>query len=391
MITDRTSEIWQRSFRGLTSRLARAGVIASLLFLAACTMRTSRAVNQDNTVGAQQLVSNTPASSFATLPGEKSDLDKLANLWLKRSQDKEFSDYPVGVGDVLEISVQPIEELRARTVRISGDGTISLPFVGKLQASGLTQDELEQKLVEQLRQYMHSPRVTVFVREYRSRQVAVLGAVMKPGVYAISTGADTLLDMISQAGGIAVGADPRIYLIPAEPAESSRITQIVSSLPQAVLQQDPMPLILKRTEPIVIDVKQLSTGGNQQYLYLQIRPGDVIMVPGGGQVLVEGWVEKPGAYKLSQGITVAGVVAEAGGPLFPADVNTVRVIRADKDGNRNFITVDLEKIKRGETTDVSLNGGDIVELSAQTSKLIPYGFYKFFSTMINIGASVPLR
>ena len=102
-------------------------------------------------------------------------------------------------------------------------------------------------------------------------------------------------------------------------------------------------------------------------------------------------MEKPGAYKISPGITVAGVVAEAGGPMFPADVNTVKVIRADKNGNRSFIEVDLEKIKRGESTDMSLNGGDIVELAAQTSKLIPYGLYKIFSTMINIGASVPIR
>ena len=66
---------------------------------------------------------------------------------------------------------------------------------------------------------MYSPRVIVFVKEYRSRQVAVLGAVTKPGLYSITNGADTLLDVISQAGGIAPGADPKIYLIPAEPAE----------------------------------------------------------------------------------------------------------------------------------------------------------------------------
>ena len=373
------------------SDLMRFAALAIFLFFTGCAAHTSNSIEADSrvVVDAQQI--SNASSSFASLPAEKDDLDKLAKLWLKRSQEKSFSDYPVGVGDVLEISVQAIEELRARTVRISGDGTIALPYVGKIEASGLTQEELEQKLIEQLREYMYTPRVTVFVREYRSRQVAVLGAVTKPGIYSIGTGADTLLDMISQAGGISAGADPKIYLIPAEPAESGRTAQISSSLPQALLRQDSVPLILKRTDPIVIDVKEVSSGGNQQYLALQVRPGDVIMVPGGGQVLVEGWVEKPGAYKTYPGITVAGVVAEAGGPLFPADVNTVKVIRADKNGNRSFIAVDLEKIKRGESPDVSLNGGDIVELSAQTSKLIPYGLYKMFSTMVNVGASIPIR
>jgi len=80
-------------------------------------------------------------------------------------------------GDVLEISVPAIEELRGRVARISGDGTISLPFVGKIQAAGLTEEQLKQKLVERLEQYMYNPRVVLFVKEYRSRQVAVLGAV----------------------------------------------------------------------------------------------------------------------------------------------------------------------------------------------------------------------
>jgi polysaccharide export outer membrane protein len=316
----------------------------------------------------------------------------LAALWLKRSQEKANSDFPIGAGDVVEISVPAIEELRTRTVRIAGDGTISLPFVGKIDAAGLTEEELQQNLAERLKQYMHSPRVVVFVKEYRSRQVGVLGSVMRPGVYSISSGGDTLLDMISQAGGMAPVADPKIYFIPAEAAESSHGTQIASSLPARALQQDPAPLILKRTEPIVIDVKQLSFGGNQQYLSLQVRPGDVIMVPGGGQVLVEGWVEKPGAYPVSPGLTVAGVVVAAGGQLFPADSNSVKVIRPNRGGSKTVLLADLEKIKHGDAPDVPLQSGDIVEVSAQTSRLIPYGVYRFFSTIVNIGvgAHVPI-
>src|SRR3989475_4764165 len=198
--------------------------------------------------------------------------------------------------------------------------------------------------------------------------------------------------MISQAGGITTGADPKIYLIPAEPVENGQLKQLASTLPESLLVQDPAPLILKRTDPILIDTRQLAFGGNQQYLSLAVRPGDVIMVPGGGQVLVEGWVEKPGAYKISPGLTVAGAVVEAGGTLFPADVNAVKVIRTDKEGSKSFILADLRKIKRGESADIALQGGDIVEVSAETSKLIPYGLYRFFSTIINvgIGGTIPL-
>jgi len=323
----------------------------------------------------------------ASFPREKGDMERLAQLWEARSRGISTADYPVGPGDVVEISVPAIEELRGRVVRISGDGTISLPFIGKFQAAGLTEEELRQKLIVQLQQYMYSPRVVVFVKEYRSRQVAVLGAVVKPGLYSLSSGGDTLLDMISQAGGIAPGADPRIYLIPAEPAEKGRVKEVMAALPESFLRQDSAPLILKRTEPILIDVKQLAFGGNQQYMSLSIWPGDVIMVPGGGQVLVEGWVEKPGAYNVSPGLTVAGVVAASGGPLYPADVNVVRVLRADKLGTKSILVADLEKIKLGESSDVALQSGDIVEVPYKTSKLVPWGLYRFFTAIVSVGVS----
>jgi len=116
-------------------------------------------------------------------------------------------------------------------------------------------------------------------------------------------------------------------------------------------------------------------------------------VPNGGQVLVEGWVEKPGAYGLSPGLTVAGVVVQAGGPLYPAEVNSVKLIRAERGGGKSFIYADLEKIKRGESLDIPLQGGDIVEVSAQNSKLVAYGFYRFFTTIVNVGvgANIPFK
>src|SRR5439155_14108627 len=363
-----------------------------LILLSGCAASGTQSPQGSSSSTDTSLHSPAP-SSLASPLADKSDFDKLVSLWQIRSQEKAATDYPVGVGDVIEISVPAIEELRTRTVRISGDGTLALPFIGKIEVAGLTEEELQQKLVERLKEYMYSPRVVVFVKEYRSRQVAVLGSVTRPGVYSISTGADTLLDVLSQAGGIAPAADPKIYLIPAEPAEKNgRAIDVASLLPESVLQHDPAPLILKRTEPILIDLKQLSFGGNQQYMSLQVRPGDVIMVPGGGQVLVEGWVEKPGAYPVTPGLTVAGAVIAAGGQLYPADPNAVKVIRSDRGGNKTVLLADREKIKVGDAPDIPLQGGDIIDVAAQTSKLIPYGLYRFFTTMVNIGvgANIPL-
>ena len=177
--------------------------------------------------------------------------------------------------------------------------------------------------------------------------------------------------MISRAGGILPDAEPRIHLIPTEPLKGDAAKEVVSTLPVALLPKDPASPILKKTEPILIDVKELSYGGHQVYLSLPVRPGDTIMVPGGAQVLVEGWVDKPGAFKMTPGLTVSGAVAAAGGALFAADTSTVTVIRPNRDGKKISLAADLDKIKNGEMSDIGLQGGDIVQVSSSTAKLVP--------------------
>jgi protein involved in polysaccharide export with SLBB domain len=112
------------------------------------------------------------------------------------------------------------------------------------------------------------------------------------------------------------------------------------------------------------------------------------MVPGGAQILVEGWVDKPGALKMTPGLTVAGAVAAAGGALFAADTSTVRVIRSNRGGKTISLAADLEKIKNGEMHDIGLQGGDIVQVSSSTAKLVPYGIYELFRNTIRLGAGV---
>jgi polysaccharide biosynthesis/export protein len=374
---------------------SRAVIVIILLFATGLKIGCSPGLQTSKTDEPQAVETSakdepSAPSSFAS--SKTNDLGRLAKLWQERTRENSVSEYPIGPGDVVEISVPAIEELRSRVVRVSADGTIALPFLGKIEVTGVTEEELRLKLLERLGKYMYNPRVSLFVKEYRSRQVAVLGAVFKPGLYSPTTGADTILDMISQAGGITSGADPRLYFIPAEPGDTGQAQQIASTLPKSLLQQDPTPLILKRTDPILIDMNDLAIGGHQQYLSLSVRPGDIIMVPGGGQVLVEGWVEKPGAYNVTPGLTVSGAVVAAGGLLYPADDTTVKVIRSERGGKRSLVTADLGKIKSGKSPDVSLQGGDIVEVTAVTSRLIPYGLYRFFTTIVNVGVggSIPI-
>ena len=305
--------------------------------------------------------SRNDAGTLSPAQQEANDAARLAALWERRTQSGFSGDYPIGAGDVLEISVTGMEELRSRTVRVSADGKISLPFVGTLQAAGVTEKTLRENIRVQLEaSYMHNPQVDLFVREYRNRQVAVIGAVKSPGLYSLVRGTDNLLDVISQAGGMTDAAAQRIHFIPAEPVASDKASQILSNLPTQLASADSLPLLLKSVDPIVIDLKTLTKGSHRNSLAIPMRPGDVIMIPGASEVLVDGWVAKPGSYRLAPGLTVLGVVTAAGGVMFEADTSAVKVMRSGRGNEKIFLLADLDAIKRGEQPDIPVQEGDVV-------------------------------
>jgi protein involved in polysaccharide export with SLBB domain len=110
-------------------------------------------------------------------------------------------DTALGVGDVFEVRVYGEGDLTAK-YSVAEDGTIDFPLIGQLQVEGMKPPDaaamIEKKLVE--REILRSPHVSIFVEEYRSKRVTVLGAVSTPGSYPFTPGM-TVMQAISQAGG----------------------------------------------------------------------------------------------------------------------------------------------------------------------------------------------
>ena len=364
------------------------GCLFLLININGCSAVNSQPVDK---IGTAQKVDITQDVSAAKAK-ENNDLERLAELWERRRGENLAGDYPIGPGDVIEISVPGMEEIKIITQRVTGEGTISLPFAGVINASGMTDKRLREEIRRRLEtNYMRNPQISLFVKEFRSRQVAVIGAVQRPGLYNLASSADTVLGMISQAGGVtAAGAAERILFIPAEPVDSEKAKEVVASLPAQLVSHDPSPLILKNVDPIVINIDSVNRNGHERYLNMPARPGDIIMVPGGGEVLVQGWVEKPGAYKITSGLTLLGAVAAAGGTAFPADTGSVELIRTNHQGQKTSFVANLDSIKKGEQSDLPLREGDVIDVSSSAPKLVAYGVYRFFTSVMSVGASVPI-
>jgi polysaccharide export outer membrane protein len=357
-------------------------LFAGILILNACTTATPVQPAQ-------------PAGNSQSSNGEAqqiSDLKRLANLWQSRNQNRSTGDYPVGAGDLLVINVAGLEELHDRTVRVSPTGTISLPFVGLINVTGMSESALADDIRKRLQKnIMRDPQVTLLAKETLSRQVAVVGAVQKPGLYNLAGSSDTILGMISQAGGMKPEAAERILFIPAEPASADKAKEVIAALPARIDKAASPPLVLKDVDPIVIALDRINRSNSELYLNMPARPGDVLMVPGSGDVLIQGWVEKPGTYKISSVLTLLGAIAAAGGTSFAADSNSVEVIRTNNQGQKTTLVTNLDAIRKGTEPDVALREGDIIDVGSSSPRLVAWGFYRVFTSLVHVGASIPIR
>ncbi|MDD3905703.1 MAG: polysaccharide export protein [Candidatus Omnitrophica bacterium] len=118
------------------------------------------------------------------------------------------SEYKLQPTDVITINVHGQPDLTTKT-RVTADGFITFPLVGKIAVSGLTIPELEQKLKELLeKDYLVNAQVLAFIEEYNTRQVSVIGEVKSPGKYALPGEKEmTLMQAIAMAGGFTKIAD----------------------------------------------------------------------------------------------------------------------------------------------------------------------------------------
>jgi protein involved in polysaccharide export with SLBB domain len=365
-----------------------------------------------------QLGAPEASSADAAAPGPSMPVDnvqdttRLDALYRARTRGEVVSDYPIGPGDIVQISVPPIDELRQRTVRVEPDGSITLPMLGTMQAGGLTEKQLRAELTERLKTYMFKPEIDVFVKEYRSRQVAVIGMVNNPGLVTLTGPNETVLNMMTRAGGLTAAAADEIILMPADDNKQQAIGRIAevsaegadpaaglhngvppsdgSASREAAFRRGELNALLRQnSHPLVIGLKSTALTGGGTYLNMPVRPGDVIVVPGGGDVMVVGWVQNPGHFQVGSGLTVLGAIGAAGGPMFAANTSQVHLIRTRRDGSKLVLRIDLEKIKNGAEADLPVRGNDVIDVPYSTVKVGPYVFYQILSKMSVGGPALP--
>lgn len=244
-------------------------------------------------------------------------------------------NYRIVEEDVLRMDVWGEEQLSNMQMQVTPDGKINVPFVGSIQAAGLTQGELTAEIARKFEeaQILIEPRVQITIMRLHEPVARVLGEVQKPGAVIFKDG-DTIYDAIAQAGSYTSNAM----------LEKATLTHKGSDT------------------PIPIDLRKMFAGDLSQNYALQ--NGDTIYIPPEdyqNKIYVLGHVLKPGLYPLKDRTTVLSAISLAGGPSERARLTGTVVVRGDP-AKPERVACDLTKLfdKGDLSQDVTLKAGDVV-------------------------------
>jgi polysaccharide export outer membrane protein len=274
-----------------------------------------------------------------------------------RAQDRPLA---IGPEDVLTITIYAGgEEEHQSDVTVSAEGVINAPFIGSLQAAGLTPSQLEEKITRPLAEdYFVDPKVHVRIKEFHGIGYYIYGSVNSPGLYRMGAQA-SLLDLIAEAGGIADSAGNVAYIMKGAENHAS--------------EGDAVEDAASKSEPLQVEIdlgKLLEKGDQTQNPIL--TAGDVVYIPhrqaldlSASTVFVEGFVKNPGLYNYQPGLTALNVCTLAGGFAEWANPKRAKIIRKGDDGVQT-IKINLVKVREGKIPDVKLKPGDRVYIPEDT-------------------------
>lgn len=299
------------------------------------------------------------------------------------ASDNHIADggYRIGAGDVLNVQVYNRPQLSREAVRVDGRGMIRMPWIDEeIRAACHTEAEVAAEVTAQYRRLLRNPQVGVFIKEYQSQPVAVIGAVNQPGRFQLQRRV-RLLELLTFAGGPAERAGRNVQIIHA--AQTNLCARPEDAATSAGDGEAAAPTNESTAEASARTAApgEVAAAGEESLTSLSLRevmrgdaranpdvlPGDIVTIPDADQVYVVGNVLKPSTLTLRESLTVSQAVAMAGGLMPDSRSERVRVVRQTA-GGKTEIYVDLKAVEKRRAEDVALQANDIIDVPTAGGK-----------------------
>ncbi len=213
-------------------------------------------------------------------------------------------DYRMGTGDVLRITVYGQPDL-ATEARVGENGNITFPLIGDVKLAGVTPAQGETEIAKRLSKggFILEPFVSLNVVQYRGQQVSVLGRVNRPGKHALEK-ISRITDALALAGGVIIDGADTVTLVRTSDG---------------------------KTEYREIDMIALFKPGGEASNE-PIQDGDIINVARQPMFYIYGEVQRPGAFRLEQNMSVVQALSLGGGLNQRGTQRGIKILRRDDSG-----------------------------------------------------------
>jgi len=263
--------------------------------------------------------------------------------------------YRIGPGDVLDIRIHNRANLSRDGVRVEGNGLFRMPLIeSEIQAACKTEGELAKEIASLYARYYKNLQVDVFIKEYHSNQVAIIGAVNEQSRFELQRRV-RLLELLTYAKGPSQRAGQTI--------------NIVHSTAPSLCRTNSDDEIAAFSSYKLSDTM---IGDPKANPYLQA--GDIVTVPDADQIYVVGNVFTPQTIPLKEPITLSQAIAMAGGAKQDTKKDKIRVVRQEPGSlAKKEIIVDLSAIEKKRADDLALMPNDIVDVPLSSGKSLLRG------------------
>jgi polysaccharide biosynthesis/export protein len=259
--------------------------------------------------------------------------------------------YRIGPGDLLDIRFLNRPNLSRDAVRVEGNGMIRMPLIDtEIQAACKTEGELAKEISGRYLKFYRNPQVDVFVKEYRSVTVSIIGFVHEQGRFQLQRRI-RLLELLTYAKGATERAGQTINIVHSAP--------VIACQRPGIEQEELAFSSYKLSDTLA--------GKPEANPYLQAN--DIITLPEADQVYVVGNVLSPRSIPLNEPTTLTQAIAMAGGVARDSKKDKIRIVRQEPGSRtKKEIMVDLVAIEKKRAEDIALLPNDIVNVQSSETK-----------------------
>ena len=230
------------------------------------------------------------------------------------------NDYLMGTGDVLRITVYGQPDLTTEA-RVGENGNITFPLIGEIKLAGRSPAQGETEISQRLSKggFILKPFVSLNVVQYRSQQISVLGRVNRPGKFTLEK-ISRMTDALALAGGIIIDGADTVTLVRTRDG---------------------------KLEYSDIDVIALFKEGGEASNVL-IQDGDILNVARQHVFYIYGEVQRPGAFRLEQNMSVVQALTMGGGVTARGTQRGIKILRRDTGGLQKLDAQLADPVKRDD-------------------------------------------